>query len=350
MAKNNNTDFRKNILITRFSALGDIAMTIPIVYPMCVANPKINFIFATRKVPATMFINRPSNLIVLGIDLDKYKGIFGPIKLARNLQYRYNFDAMADLHSVMRTWLMAAQLKRMDVEVARIEKGRKAKHDIIKGKSHEPVTSTHERYKEVFKQLGLKTGEEFINIYQHGEQPDSPMIPAKNDGDKWIAIAPFSKHRGKVYPMEQMQLVIAEMSRWENCHMFLFGNGKEERDALDPIMRRYDNVTSVAHMKHTFTDELALMSKCNVMLTMDSANMHLASLAGLPVVSIWGATHPNCGFMGWHQALKDTVQLDLDCRPCSVYGEKKCKFGDYHCMTDIGPELILTKVKKVLER
>ena len=115
-------------------------------------------------------------------------------------------------------------------------------------------------------------------------------------------------------------------------------------------MRRYSNVTSVVHIKHSLADELALMRHCDVMVTMDSVNMHLASLVALPVVSVWGATHPSCGFMGWHQAMRDTVQLELECRPCSVYGNKKCRYGDYHCMRDISPELIINKVKKVLQR
>ena len=63
----------KTVLITHFSALGDVAMAIPIVYPVCVANPKVNFVLATCQAPATMFVNRPSNLTVLGVDLDKYK-------------------------------------------------------------------------------------------------------------------------------------------------------------------------------------------------------------------------------------------------------------------------------------
>ena len=103
MARNNDKVIER-VLITRFSALGDVAMTIPIVYPVCYANPHVSFVLVTRKVPSTMFINRPSNLIVLGVDLDKYKGVTGPLKLARNLQHRYNFDALADLHDVLRTW------------------------------------------------------------------------------------------------------------------------------------------------------------------------------------------------------------------------------------------------------
>lgn len=340
----------QTVLVTRFSALGDVAMTIPILYPVCKANPKVNFVFATRKAPTGLFINRPNNLIVLGIDLEKYKGLMGIVKLAKNLQHRYNFDALADLHDVLRTKIISATLKHKGVVVAKIDKGRKEKRLIVSGKSRQPVASTHSRYKAVFQELGLKISDDFTSIFECEELPRSPIVPVKEDSDRWIAIAPFSQHQSKEYPLEQMKLVISEMSRWEHCHIFLMGGGEKERKALDYIMRRYNNVTSLPHIKHTFADELALLARCNVMLTMDSANMHLASLVNLPVVSVWGGTHPACGFLGWHQALRDTVQLELDCRPCSVFGNKKCHYGDYHCMKDISPQLIIDKVKRVLER
>lgn len=349
MASNNLQPIR-NVLITRFSALGDVAMTIPIVYPVCEANPNVSFVFVTRKVPAGMFVNCPKNLIVLGIDLNTCKGLFGLWKLARNLHFRYNFDVMADLHDVLRTKIIRTVLKFKKVKIVAIDKGRKEKKLLTSGKSKQPVKTTHARYKDVFSELGLNLGEEFTSIFANGEIPKSPIVPAKGEKERWIAVAPFSQHKGKEYPIEQMQMVINEMARWEHCHIFLMGGGEKERDIFDTIMRRYNNVLSLPHIKHSFADELVLLSHCDVMVTMDSANMHLASLVGLPVVSVWGATHPSCGFMGWHQALKDTVQLNLECRPCSVFGNKKCRYGDYHCMSDISPEMIIKKVLTILER
>ena len=82
---------------------------------------------------------------------------------------------------------------------------------------------------------------------------------------------------------------------------------------------------------------------------MDSANMHLASLVGTKVVSIWGGTHPYAGFLGWNQKESDCVQLDLPCRPCSVYGNKPCFRSDYACMNGIVPELIIDKLSPYLK-
>ena len=111
---------------------------------------------------------------------------------------------------------------------------------------------------------------------------------------------------------------------------------------------KFDNVTSLAGKRYGFATELALVSHLDVMVSMDSANMHLASLVRTPVVSIWGATHPYCGFKGWRQREEDTVQLPMTCRPCSVFGNKPCFRGDYHCLRGISPNAVVRRVKKYI--
>jgi len=83
------------------------------------------------------------------------------------------------------------------------------------------------------------------------------------------------------------------------------------------------------------------------MLSMDSANMHLASFVGVPVISIWGATHPYAGFYGWNQSPDNAVQIEMECRPCSVFGNKKCFRGDYACLLNIKPQLVLNKIEEL---
>ncbi|WP_373837361.1 glycosyltransferase family 9 protein, partial [Bacteroides heparinolyticus] len=100
--------------------------------------------------------------------------------------------------------------------------------------------------------------------------------------------------------------------------------------------------------KLKLSGELSLMSHLEVMVCMDSANMHLASLTGTPVVSVWGATHPFAGFMGWGQSLDNAVQTDLPCRPCSIFGNKPCLRGDYACLTEISAQDIAKKIESSL--
>ena len=92
------------------------------------------------------------------------------------------------------------------------------------------------------------------------------------------------------------------------------------------------------------------MSLLHVMVAMDSANMHLARLVAAPVVSIWGATHPWAGFYGYDLPGDWAVQSDLDCRPCSVFGNKVCHRGDFACMQQVSSTTVLQKIEKVMGR
>ena len=167
----------------------------------------------------------------------------------------------------------------------------------------------------------------------------------KPQGEKWIGIAPFAAHKGKIYPLEKMERVIELLlEREPNCRIFLFGGGAEERELLTQWESRHDRCTCA--LLGSLYNELVLMSHLDTMVSMDSANMHLASLTGTRVVSVWGATHPFAGFMGWNQSPADAVQTTLPCRPCSIFGNKPCLHGDYPCLNSITPEDIVERVLK----
>ncbi|MBQ4041763.1 MAG: glycosyltransferase family 9 protein, partial [Prevotella sp.] len=164
---------------------------------------------------------------------------------------------------------------------------------------------------------------------------------AKNSQLK-IGIAPFAAHQGKIYPLEKMEEVIVNVN--VPVKIFLFGGGDEEFAIMRRWAEKYDNVRLAADECHGLKEELELMKKLDVMVSMDSANMHLASLVGTRVVSIWGATHPYAGFLGWGQRMDDCVQRDdLKCRPCSIYGNKPCMRGDMACM-QIDPKEVVERI------
>ena len=141
---------------------------------------------------------------------------------------------------------------------------------------------------------------------------------------------------------------MAEISQWKSTRVFLFGGGDNERRLLDDWVKKYSGITSLAQKQYGFPAELSLMSYLDVMVSMDSANMHLASIVNVPVVSVWGATHPYCGFKGWKQQEVNMVQLPMVCRPCAEFGDKPCYRGDYHCLAGIPPQMILDKILTVL--
>ena len=164
-----------------------------------------------------------------------------------------------------------------------------------------------------------------------------------------MGIAPFAAHKGKIYPVEKMEQVVAEtIRRHPSCRIFLFGGGSDEHRTLNAWAERYPNAINASALLGSLQQELILMSHLDVMVSMDSANMHLASVCGTRVVSVWGATHPFAGFVGWGQRESDTVQAAMPCRPCSIYGAKPCLRGDFACLSSIEPQMIVEKVEKVL--
>ena len=143
-----------------------------------------------------------------------------------------------------------------------------------------------------------------------------------------------------------MEEVIASLAKVSDVRVLLFGGGKREKDLLETWQSRYSGVFSLAG-KYRLGQELAIMSKLSVMVAMDSGNMHLASLVRVPVVSIWGATHPYAGFMPWGEERTTVIQTDLPCRPCSIFGNKPCWRKDYACMCYIDPQKIVEEVVRI---
>ena len=195
---------------------------------------------------------------------------------------------------------------------------------------------------------GLRYEAIFTSLFE-GYQPDLAPIEAfaGTKNGKWIGIAPFAKHTGKIYPIEQMEEVVASLAKTGEQEIFLFGGRGYEEAILEEWTYRYPHVKNVVG-HFNLDQELVLISKLDLLVSMDSANMHFASLVGTRVLSIWGATHPYAGFYGYHQSPEDCLQVDLPCRPCSIFGQKPCLRGDWACMNKMTPEQIVTKINTIL--
>lgn len=352
--KENNSKELSNVLVLRFSAIGDVAMTVPSLYGACYAHPDVRFIFVTRESMTSIFLNAPSNLVVIGVDLKgKYKGLGGMRRLFGELRRRYEIDAVVDLHDVIRTKYIRLLASLKGLKVSRIHKGRKGKHALTRknNKVMLPLETSRSRYRATFSRLGLAPDESFAGLFGNGKaSPElyEAITSPRVEGEHWVGIAPFAKHQGKIYPIELMEEVVARLSEIEGMRIFLFGGGEHERQVLKQWQERYPGVKSLAEGRYGFATELALLSNLDCMVSMDSANMHLASLVDIPVVSLWGATHPYCGFKGWRQDDENIIQLPLTCRPCSVFGDRPCYRGDYLCLNGIKPAIVVDKVLSIL--
>lgn len=345
----------RNLLVARFSALGDVAMTIPVLYSVCENNPLTRFIFVTRESQTSMFVNQPENLVVIGLDLKgKHSRMRDLWRLVGDLKKQYDIDGFADLHGVLRTHWMTLACKMNGIRCHSIRKGRSNKRALTRrhNKILLPLTSSRMRYREVFLRFGLDVTQTFESLYGAGKADVSlfaDVTGPKAKDDLWIGIAPFAKHKGKIYPLDHMEKVVEALACRRDTKIFLFGGGEEENRVLSRWAESYPSIVNLASMRHGFAKELALTSHLDLMLSMDSANMHLASLVGTRVVSVWGATHPYCGFKGFMQKDSDMIQLPMTCRPCSVFGNKRCITGDYNCLAAIPPSMILNKIYDIIK-
>ncbi len=344
---------RRAVLIARFSQLGDVAMALPSVYDACYANPGVSFYFLTHHHAAGIFVNRPANLTVSSVNFDNYRGITGLWRLVRALIGRYEVTDFIDLQDEGESRKMRFYMRMCGVKVGCINKGTRALDELTRrvNKVLVQLKPMSERYRDVFYKSGIALANDFDTIWGAGQRGDERLFAElsrpKREGETWIAIAPFARYRGKMYPIEQMERVIEHFAGKDGHRVFLFGYGKSEEEIAERIAHRYPGVANVSGERLSLEAQLSLLSHCDRMLTMDSANMHLASLVGLPTVSVWGATHPYAGYMGWGQRTRDVVQLDMTCRPCSPVGDRPCERGDYHCLAGITPKMIIERVENL---
>ncbi len=327
--------------------MGDVAMTAPVVGEVARSYPDARIWVLTRPLFRAFYRDVPG-VQFFDIDLkERHKGIFGIIRLFNDIRRQVKIDAVADLHDVMRSQLLRTLFGLSGARVARIRKGRGEKKRLTRPseKILAPLKSTPQRYADVFLELGFP-----VSVPQRIAKPENAPLPAvilEEIGEKqglWIGIAPFAQHAGKIFPIEKMEAVVRILASRENTRLFVFGGGPAEREVAERWEAAYPAVFSVIG-KLKLTQELDLMAHLDTLVSMDSASMHMASLVGTRVVSVWGATHPYAGFLGIGQSPDDAVQLDLDCRPCSVYGNKPCARGDYACLNGIDPQTVVDRIE-----
>lgn len=318
------------ILAYRFSAFGDVAILVPVFKEFLEQNPDVEILFVSRKNFEDLFNHIP-RLHFKGVDLKQYKGFFGLNKLANEIHQGFRPNKIGDFHNVLRTNILDLFFLFKGIPIFRLDKGRKEKKNLVNPKNlnKTQLKKNTERYAEVFRKMGFS-----LNL-SHQLKP----ISDKKNG---IGFAPFAQHSGKMLPLEKSFELAKEISKTKK--IYFFGGGKKEIDILNQWEKEIFNSESLAG-KLTLNQELKKIAELELMISMDSANMHLASLVGTRCVSVWGQTHPFAGFLGYGQNENDIIQIDnLQCRPCSIFGNKECFRGDWACLHRIDIKKILLKI------
>ena len=334
----------KHILVIRLSAMGDVAMTVPVLRAFTQQYPDVKLTVLTREF-FKPFFNDLENVTVFTADLKgKHKGVFGLYKLSKELK-ALQFDAVADLHNVLRTKIL--KFFFFGKKVVQLDKGREEKKALISGKDFKPLKTTHQRYADVFEKLGFPVDLSNPNFPKPEALSDKLTKLIPNKEKKIIGVAPFAAHKSKMYPLEKTEQLISKLST--DYNIILFGGGKKEIKVLNQFENKFSNTVSVAG-RLSLNKELDLISNLDVMLSMDSGNAHLAAMLGKKVITIWGVTHPFAGFAPFNQP-KDHALLadrkDYPLVPTSIYGNKFPE-GYEDAASSISVDEVVSKVKAVI--
>ncbi|MDF0714760.1 glycosyltransferase family 9 protein [Muricauda sp. 334s03] len=340
-----------HILAIRLSAMGDVAMTVPVLRALTEKYPEIQLTVLTKKPFAPIFDGLEDVQVKVADVKNRHKGLMGLWRLYKELK-PLQFDAVADLHNVLRSRVLKKYFALGRIPFAQIDKGRKDKKALTrpKNKVFEQLKTTHERYADVFAELGFPIDLTIAKPLDRIQLSEKVLDLVQQDTKKWVGIAPFAAHEGKMYPLESTEEIIKQLDNTDKYKILLFGGGIKEVEVLEELANNYDNAICMAG-KLNLSEELQLISNLDVMLSMDSGNAHMAANYGIPVVTLWGVTHPYAGFYPFGQPMDNALMADREAYPLiptSVYGNKVPE-GYEKAMSTIKPQEVMDKLMLFLD-
>lgn len=338
--------------------MGDVVLLVPVVRSLVAAYPDVEVTVVTRPKFASFF-TEIERVVPYPADVDyTYNGIFGMRELFRKLLQRSDYEVVIDMHDHIRTIVMRTLFKLFTVPVVVFEKGRAEKKAFTQkeNKNTTPLPHTVERYRQAFEKAGFSfpiLAPPYLSIRDFTRTEVANWLAASGvtKSEKWIGIAPFAMHTSKIWPLSNYATLIGIMRGAMPVKFFLFGGGEKEIQFFENLKQEFPEHCQVVAGKLKIKQELALMEKLDLMICVDSSNMHIASLMNIPVVSVWGGTHPDVGFGPFGQSQNNIIQIsrdELPCRPCSVYGRESCHRKDFACLNRITPQDVVNRAKEVL--
>lgn len=341
-----------SLLVIRTSSMGDVILTLPLLRAFASSWPGEEMVFVTKR-PFDVFISGiPGIKVFLSEHHGRHRGMRGVFRVYADLRKEYNITAVADLHDVLRSKLLRFLFRMNGCRVASIEKGRAEKRLLITGRIGGPLRHTVERYRAVMEKAGypvkLVQGP-WMKPTAAGLEKAASLIK-KSHGFR-IGVAPLARHKLKMWPSEKMMAMLNMLAVKTDCTIFFFGS-PDEAERISELAAMIPGSVAMAGSVG-LEEEIALISGLNLMIAMDSSNMHLAAMLGVNTLSIWGATHPWAGFSAWGMPAGNQVQIPmsvLTCRPCTIYGKGECRRGDLACLNWLTPETVLEKVMEKLAR
>jgi ADP-heptose:LPS heptosyltransferase len=313
------------ILVIRFSSMGDIIYTTPVVRCLKKQLPDTEVHFLTKPAFKYIYDNNPyvDKLLLLKDTL------FETIKEIK----AENYDYIIDLHNNVRTRLIKlnAQVKSSTYKKQSIRKWLSLKFNI---KLVEPIHLV-DRYMKAVDFLGVKNDNEPIDYYVKAEHDLTKLLPASHQNN-YIAFVIGATHFTKRMPNGK----IINICRGLNQPVVLLG-GNDVKANGDEIAMGNENIYNACGIT-SLDESVFLLSKASSIIGFDTGLTHIAEAFKVPIVSIWGGTVPELLGVQPYRVKKVLVsEIELDCRPCSKFGLEACPLGHFKCMNDMPQQPII---------
>lgn len=341
----------EKILIIRLSSLGDVVLTTPVVKALKQKFPQAQISFLTKSRYLDLLKNDPHVFSLIGLDSrDKHKGISGFLKLVRQLR-TFKFDLLVDLHANLRSFFIRHLL----------EAGIKIKYHkrwstrfllvhfkFLKARPNHTVDS----YLKTLEKVGVNSFERgpriFLDQKSEGFVKEFLIEKKIEKDDIVVGIHPGARWETKRWDEERFTQVCQILNRKPGLKIILFGDQRDQ-GAIERIRPRAEDEGVFKAVNLPLNEFMSLINSCDCFVTNDSGPMHIASALGVPVVAIFGPTHPKLGFSPIGSA-NVVLTANVECSPCSLHGEKRCKKKSRYCMDLIEPEMVTEAVERLLQR
>lgn len=333
------------ILVIRFSSLGDLVLLTPLLKAVKVGCPDGEIHLVCKEQYAELF-KENRNIDRLFTIRNGKPGelirLFGRLRKER-------YDTIIDAHNVIRSNLLYRTLKAH--RKVQLQKDQLKKTLLIKKKRNlfDGVTSLSARYLELAGLLGVpirETSTELTIPKKAAERIETIVEEAGLDGKTLIAIAPGARWETKRWPLPLYRNLVTGLVAL-GYGIVLIGS-LDDTEPADAITEGIEAQTLNLIGRCSILETAAVLKDCSVLVTNDSAPLHIAEAVGTPVVALFG---PTVREFGYFPRLPRSIALEipLDCRPCSRNGSRRCPLGTKECLTGIPPERIVESVRTILE-
>lgn len=342
----------QKILIIRFSSLGDILLSTPLIRSLRQKYPQVQLDFLIRKEYVDLLKYHPalSNII----EFDVSGGFAALVELAKKIS-RTRYDFVLDIHNNLRSRFLCLGLMLYSgfrSRVFRIKKFLFIRFLLVKFKInlhrrlYRRVIPVWEKYLRTARPLGIMPEDGKLEIYlpRQIEETVKKFLNTLPENNWSVVMAPGARHFTKRWPEDYFSELIKQIFLKTGRRTILVG-AKEDLPIIEKILQQLPEGIAVSTAGHFSVVETAVVIKNSwVMISNDSGLMHLGAALDIPLIAIFGSTVEELGFFPNNPRARVVENRGLYCRPCSHIGRRECPEKHFRCMREIKPETILSLV------